>query len=105
MTAGGLGPAGPVSAFERKRLSILGAGVSDSEAGAGPGTPSMPGGSLAAGPDARPICPAIVAQVDDDTPCCDLVSENGARGFVTPNLKSSRDSGLAPLLLQGDNRS
>jgi len=42
----------------------------------------MPGGSPAAWPEVKPIFQAIAAKVDDGTPCCDWVGENGAGHFV-----------------------
>ena len=42
----------------------------------------MPGGSPAAWPAVKPIFQAIAAKVEDGTPCCDWVGENGAGHFV-----------------------
>jgi 6-phosphogluconate dehydrogenase len=42
----------------------------------------MPGGSKAAWPEVKPIFQAIAAKVDDGSPCCDWVGENGAGHFV-----------------------
>jgi 6-phosphogluconate dehydrogenase len=42
----------------------------------------MPGGSPAAWPHVRPIFQAICAKVEDGSPCCDWVGENGAGHFV-----------------------
>ena len=42
----------------------------------------MPGGSKKAWPAVKPIFQAIAAKVDDGTPCCDWVGENGAGHFV-----------------------
>jgi 6-phosphogluconate dehydrogenase len=42
----------------------------------------MPGGSPAAWPSVKPIFQAIAAKVEDGTPCCDWVGENGAGHFV-----------------------
>lgn len=42
----------------------------------------MPGGSKAAWPEIKPVFQAIAAKVDDGTPCCDWVGENGAGHFV-----------------------
>ncbi|MCU0455663.1 MAG: decarboxylating NADP(+)-dependent phosphogluconate dehydrogenase, partial [Bacteroidales bacterium] len=42
----------------------------------------MPGGSKAAWPSVKPIFQAIAAKVEDGSPCCDWVGENGAGHFV-----------------------
>jgi 6-phosphogluconate dehydrogenase len=42
----------------------------------------MPGGSKAAWPFVKPIFQAIAAKVEDGSPCCDWVGENGAGHFV-----------------------
>ncbi len=42
----------------------------------------MPGGSPAAWPHVKPIFQAVSAKVDDGSPCCDWVGENGAGHFV-----------------------
>jgi 6-phosphogluconate dehydrogenase len=42
----------------------------------------MPGGSPAAWPSVRPIFQAIAAKVEDGSPCCDWVGDNGAGHFV-----------------------
>ena len=42
----------------------------------------MPGGSRAAWPQVKPIFQAIAAKVEDGTPCCDWVGDNGAGHFV-----------------------
>ena len=42
----------------------------------------MPGGSKAAWPVVKPIFQAIAAKVEDGSPCCDWVGENGAGHFV-----------------------
>jgi 6-phosphogluconate dehydrogenase len=42
----------------------------------------MPGGSKKAWPIIKPVFQAIAAKVDDGTPCCDWVGENGAGHFV-----------------------
>jgi len=60
----------------------IGTGVSGGEEGALTGPSIMPGGSAAAWDSVRPIFQAIAAKVDDDTPCCDWVGEDGAGHFV-----------------------
>jgi len=67
---------------ESKGLLYIGTGVSGGEEGALLGPSIMPGGSKAAWPEIRPIFQAIAAKVEDGTPCCDWVGENGAGHFV-----------------------
>ncbi len=67
---------------ESKGLLYIGTGVSGGEEGARHGPSIMPGGSPEAWPHVRPIFQAISAKVDDGTPCCDWVGENGAGHFV-----------------------
>ena len=42
----------------------------------------MPGGTPAAWPHVKAIFQAIAAKVDDGTPCCDWVGEDGAGHYV-----------------------
>ena len=67
---------------ESKGLLYIGTGVSGGEEGALKGPSIMPGGSPAAWPAVKPIFQAIAAKVEDGTPCCDWVGENGAGHFV-----------------------
>jgi 6-phosphogluconate dehydrogenase len=67
---------------ESKGLLYIGTGVSGGEEGALLGPSIMPGGSPAAWPEVKPIFQAIAARVEDGTPCCDWVGENGAGHFV-----------------------
>jgi 6-phosphogluconate dehydrogenase len=67
---------------ESKGLLYIGTGVSGGEEGALHGPSVMPGGSPAAWPLVKPIFQAISAKVENDTPCCDWVGENGAGHFV-----------------------
>jgi 6-phosphogluconate dehydrogenase len=67
---------------EDKGMRFIGTGVSGGEEGALKGPSIMPGGSAAAWPHVKPIFQAIAAKVDDGTPCCDWVGENGAGHFV-----------------------
>ena len=60
----------------------IGTGVSGGEEGALKGPSLMPGGSPAAWPHVKPILQAICAKVEDGSPCCDWVGENGAGHFV-----------------------
>jgi len=67
---------------EEKGLLYIGTGVSGGEEGALLGPSIMPGGSPPAWNHVKPIFQAIAARVDDGTPCCDWVGENGAGHFV-----------------------
>lgn len=67
---------------ESKGLLFIGTGVSGGEEGALKGPSIMPGGSKAAWPVVKPIFQAIAAKVEDGSPCCDWVGENGAGHFV-----------------------
>jgi 6-phosphogluconate dehydrogenase len=67
---------------ESKGFLYIGTGVSGGEEGALLGPSIMPGGSKAAWPVVKPIFQAIAAKVEDGTPCCDWVGENGAGHFV-----------------------
>jgi 6-phosphogluconate dehydrogenase len=67
---------------ESKGLLYIGTGVSGGEEGALLGPSIMPGGSRKAWPAVKPIFQAIAAKVEDGTPCCDWVGENGAGHFV-----------------------
>ena len=67
---------------ESKGLLYIGTGVSGGEEGALLGPSIMPGGSAKAWPFVKPIFQSISAKVEDGTPCCDWVGENGAGHFV-----------------------
>ncbi|MCA1745607.1 MAG: decarboxylating NADP(+)-dependent phosphogluconate dehydrogenase [Bacteroidales bacterium] len=67
---------------ESKGLLYIGTGVSGGEEGALLGPSIMPGGSPKAWPIVKPIFQGISAKVEDGTPCCDWVGENGAGHFV-----------------------
>lgn len=67
---------------ESKGLLYIGTGVSGGEEGALLGPSMMPGGSPAAWPHVKEIFQAIAAKVDDGSPCCDWVGEDGAGHFV-----------------------
>ncbi len=69
-------------AVEAKGLLYIGTGVSGGEEGARRGPSIMPGGSPGAWEHVRPIFQAIAAKVEDGSPCCDWVGENGAGHFV-----------------------
>ena len=68
--------------LESKGLLYVGTGVSGGEEGALNGPSMMPGGSPAAWPHVKPIFQAICAKVENGSPCCDWVGENGAGHFV-----------------------
>ncbi|NLM75214.1 MAG: decarboxylating NADP(+)-dependent phosphogluconate dehydrogenase [Clostridiaceae bacterium] len=67
---------------EEKGLLYIGTGVSGGEEGALKGPSLMPGGSPDAWPHVKPIFQAISAKVEDGSPCCDWVGEDGAGHFV-----------------------
>ena len=67
---------------EKEGLLYIGTGVSGGEEGALKGPSIMPGGSKDAWPHVKPIFQGIAATVEDGTPCCDWVGENGAGHFV-----------------------
>lgn len=67
---------------ESKGKLYIGTGVSGGEEGALLGPSMMPGGSPAAWPIVKPILQSICAKVEDGSPCCDWVGENGAGHFV-----------------------
>ena len=63
-------------------LYFIGAGVSGGEEGALRGPSIMPGGSPKAWEAVKPIFQSIAAKVEDGSPCCDWVGEQGAGHFV-----------------------
>src|SRR5579859_265743 len=65
-----------------KGILFIGTGVSGGEEGARNGPSIMPGGNPAAWPHVKEIFQAIAAKVEDGTPCCDWVGENGAGHYV-----------------------
>ncbi|MBQ6733489.1 MAG: decarboxylating NADP(+)-dependent phosphogluconate dehydrogenase [Lachnospiraceae bacterium] len=67
---------------ESKGRLYVGTGVSGGEEGALNGPSMMPGGSPSAWPHVKEIFQAICAKVEDGSPCCDWVGENGAGHFV-----------------------
>ncbi len=67
---------------ESRGCLFVGCGVSGGEEGALKGPSMMPGGSPAAWEHVRPIFQSICAKVEDGSPCCDWVGENGAGHFV-----------------------
>jgi len=67
---------------ESKGFLFIGTGVSGGEEGALMGPSIMPGGSEDAWPQVKEIFQAISAKVEDGTPCCDWVGNDGAGHFV-----------------------
>ena len=65
-----------------KGILFIGTGVSGGEEGARFGPSIMPGGNPAAWLHVKDIFQAIAAKVEDGTPCCDWVGENGAGHYV-----------------------
>jgi 6-phosphogluconate dehydrogenase len=65
-----------------KGILFIGTGVSGGEDGARFGPSIMPGGNPAAWPHVKAIFQSIAAKVEDGTPCCDWVGENGAGHYV-----------------------
>src|SRR5450631_4323938 len=69
-------------ALAAKGILFIGTGVSGGEEGARRGPSIMPGGNPAAWPHVKEIFQAIAAKVEDGTPCCDWVGEDGAGHYV-----------------------
>jgi 6-phosphogluconate dehydrogenase len=68
--------------LESRGLYFIGTGISGGEEGARHGPSIMPGGSPQAWPHVKAIFQNIAAKVEDGSPCCDWVGENGAGHFV-----------------------
>ncbi len=70
--------------LEAKGFRFLGVGVSGGEEGALKGPSIMPGGSLSAWPELKPIFQSIAAKVgpNNDIPCCEWVGSDGAGHYV-----------------------
>jgi len=69
-------------ALAEKGILFVGTGVSGGEEGARRGPSIMPGGNPAAWPHVKTIFQSIAAKVEDGTPCCDWVGEDGAGHYV-----------------------
>src|SRR5438105_7119239 len=69
-------------ALAEKGILFIGTGVSGGEEGARFGPSIMPGGNPAAWPHVKEIFQAIAAKVEDGSPWCDGVGENGAGHYV-----------------------
>ena len=65
-----------------KGILFIGTGVSGGEEGARFGPSIMPGGNPAAWPHVKEIFQSIAAKVEDGTPCCDWVGQDGAGHYV-----------------------
>jgi 6-phosphogluconate dehydrogenase len=65
-----------------KGILFIGTGVSGGEEGARRGPSIMPGGNPEAWPHVKEIFQSIAAKVDDGSPCCEWVGENGAGHYV-----------------------
>lgn len=68
--------------IEAKGLLFIGTGVSGGEEGALKGPSIMPGGSKEAWAHVAPIFQKISAKVEDGSPCCEWVGNDGAGHFV-----------------------
>ena len=67
---------------ESKGFLYIGTGVSGGEEGALKGPSIMPGGSAAAWPHVKNIFQSIAAKVEDGSPCCEWLGNDGAGHFV-----------------------
>jgi 6-phosphogluconate dehydrogenase len=65
-----------------KGILFIGTGVSGGEEGARHGPSIMPGGNPDAWSAVKPIFQGIAAKVEDGTPCCDWVGDQGAGHYV-----------------------
>lgn len=70
------------ASLAEKGILFIGTGVSGGEEGARFGPSIMPGGNKAAWPHVKDIFQSIAAKVEDGSPCCDWVGENGAGHYV-----------------------
>src|SRR5215475_12506443 len=70
------------SHLAEKGILFIGTGVSGGEEGARFGPSIMPGGNPAAWPHVKEIFQSIAAKVENGTPCCDWVGENGVGHYV-----------------------
>ena len=68
--------------LNEKGILYIGTGVSGGEEGARFGPSIMPGGNPEAWPHVKDIFQSIAAKVEDGTPCCDWVGEDGAGHYV-----------------------
>jgi 6-phosphogluconate dehydrogenase len=68
--------------LQARGILFVGTGVSGGEEGARRGPSIMPGGHPDAWPHVKDIFQAISAKVEDGSPCCDWVGDNGAGHYV-----------------------
>ena len=68
--------------LNEKGILFIGTGVSGGEEGARKGPSIMPGGNKEAWTHVKDIFQSIAAKVEDGTPCCDWVGEDGAGHYV-----------------------
>jgi 6-phosphogluconate dehydrogenase len=68
--------------LNEKGILFIGTGVSGGEEGARFGPSIMPGGNPEAWPHVKEIFQSIAAKVEDGSPCCDWVGEDGAGHYV-----------------------
>jgi len=71
-----------VHEMEAKGILFSGTGVSGGEEGALKGPSIMPGGAKGAWPYLKDIFQSIAAKVEDGSPCCDWVGNEGAGHYV-----------------------
>ncbi|MBV9405777.1 MAG: decarboxylating NADP(+)-dependent phosphogluconate dehydrogenase, partial [Acidobacteriaceae bacterium] len=69
-------------ALKEKGILFIGTGVSGGEEGARHGPSIMPGGNPDAWPHVKDIFQSIAAKVEDGSPCCEWVGEEGAGHYV-----------------------
>ncbi|MDD3942899.1 MAG: NAD(P)-binding domain-containing protein, partial [Sphaerochaetaceae bacterium] len=68
--------------LREKGILYIGTGVSGGEEGARRGPSIMPGGNEEAWPLVKDIFQGIAAKVEDGSPCCDWVGQDGAGHYV-----------------------
>ncbi len=68
--------------LKKEGIYFIGTGVSGGEEGALWGPSIMPGGNPEAWPIVKPILQSIAAKVEDGSPCCEWVGNDGAGHFV-----------------------
>ncbi|MDD4608913.1 MAG: decarboxylating NADP(+)-dependent phosphogluconate dehydrogenase [Bacteroidaceae bacterium] len=68
--------------MESKGFYFIGAGISGGEEGALNGASIMPGGSIKAWEEVKPILQSIAAKAEDGTPCCEWIGTAGSGHFV-----------------------
>jgi 6-phosphogluconate dehydrogenase len=68
--------------LRERGLLFVGTGISGGEEGARYGPSIMPGGHPEAWPHVKDVFQSIAAKVDNGTPCCDWVGEDGAGHYT-----------------------